>query len=243
MKDFLQRQRPSVPRQRLGTLGVMVILFGMPTSHAAAARFRVQVEYSKAPQCETFAAKSKALIEELYPKINEILFAADHPLETDSITLVCEPMKGKAYTDIQKNRIHVSAAFVTTNPGDYGMVVHELTHIVQHYAKLKSDQVWLQEGIADYIRHRYYDGDIDGLWLKVDPDRDTYRKGYIVTAAFLAWIEKRDHPTMLKDLNRGCAEGHCTADLFVMCCGRDVDVLWSDFVNDLRQARAAKPAN
>jgi len=56
-----------------------------------------------------------------------------------------------AYSDIKKNRIHISAAFVVANPEDFGTVVHELIHIVQHYAKLKREQVWLQEGIADYV--------------------------------------------------------------------------------------------
>jgi len=85
--------------------------------------------------------------------------------------------------------------------------------------------------------------DIDALALAIDPDRDTYRKGYRVTAAFLAWLEKHDHPAVVHDLNRGCAEGHCSVDLFVSCCGKDVDALWSDFTNDLRRARAAKPGN
>src|SRR5215472_744602 len=123
--------------------------------HAVALSLHVAVEYPKAPGCSAFAEKSKAVMEEWYPKINDILFGSAHPLPAESITLVCEPMQVIAYSDIEKNRIHISSAFVAAHPLDYGTVVHELTHIVQHYAKLKREGVWLQEGIADYIRHQY----------------------------------------------------------------------------------------
>lgn len=167
--------------------------------------------------------------------MNEILFGADHRSSATSITLVCEPMKAIAYSDIEKNRIHVSEAYVAANPEDYGMVVHELTHIVQHYAKLKREEVWLQEGIADYIRHKYFERDIANLASRVDPSRDNYRKGYQVTAAFLAWLEEHKSPTVVQDLNRGCAEGHCTTDLFRQTCGTDVDTLWNAFTNSLKR--------
>jgi hypothetical protein len=202
--------------------------------------FRVGVEYPKAPECASFAEKSRSVIEEWYPKINEILFAPEHPLQTGSITLVCEPMKGVAWTDIDKNRIHISSAFAAAHPEDFGTVVHELTHIVQHYAKLKREGVWLQEGIADYIRHQYYERDMDSLAAQelihhtFDPDHDNYRKGYRVAAAFFFWVEKQKKPTIIQDLNRGCADGRCTGDLFVGLCGKDVDTLWAEFVGELK---------
>jgi hypothetical protein len=199
--------------------------------------FHVVVEYAKAPQCQAFAEKSKAVIEEWYPRINETLFGPDHPLPADSVTLVCEPAKFIAYSDIRpKNRIHISAGFVQKNPEEYGMVVHELTHIVQQYAKLKREEVWLQEGIADYVRHEYFEKDIDGLAARVDPDRDGYRMGYTKTAAFLAWLQKHKNPGVIRELNKGCAEGHCSVDLFLSCCGEDVDTLWKEFTEELRRS-------
>jgi hypothetical protein len=36
--------------------------------------FKVEIDFSAATECEPFATKSKALVEEWYPKINEILF-------------------------------------------------------------------------------------------------------------------------------------------------------------------------
>ncbi len=223
-------------RGLLGCACLSLLFPGAQLGRGAVLPFHVAVEYPRAPQCEAFAEKSKTVIEEWYPRINEILFGPDHPLPTDSITLVCEPAKFIAYSDIRpKNRIHISSGFVETHPEDYGTVVHELTHIVQQYAKLRREEVWLQEGIADYVRHQYFEKDIDGLGAKVDPDRDIYRMGYTKAAAFLAWLQKRKNPAVIRELNRGCAEGHCNVELFPRCCGKDVDTLWKEFTDDLRK--------
>ena len=102
------------------------------TSVAAEPAFNVEVDYSAAPECEAFATKSKAIVEEWYPKINEILFNNEHPLPKALVRLKFEPMKGVAHAT--GDGIHISAEWVTKkSPNDYGMVVHELTHIVQDY--------------------------------------------------------------------------------------------------------------
>lgn len=112
---------------------------------------------------------------------------------------------------------------------------HELTHIVQHYEKLKRDDMGLQEGIADYVRHKYFEGDIQSLSAVVDPARDSYRTGYRVTAAFLYWLEMNKNPAVVQEVNRGCAEGHCTVELFQDTCGMDVNALWSDHLGSLKK--------
>jgi hypothetical protein len=195
---------------------------------------RVTIEYAKSPGCQAFAEKSKTMIEEWYSKITDILFGPDHPLPGTSVMLICEPLKSIAYSDIHKNRIHISAEYIKAHPDDYGMVVHELTHIVQHYVKLKAEEVWLQEGIADYIRHKYFERDIANLAATVDPTKDSFRTGYRVTAAFLFWLENNSNPRVVQEINRGCSDGHCTVELFRRACGEDVDVLWSRFLRSLR---------
>src|SRR4051794_20499731 len=86
--------------------------------------FKVTVDTSKAPECAAFAEKSKALVEEWYPKINALLFEKGHPLPASEITLIFEPMNGVA--NARKNVLRISAEWVTKKaPNDYGMVVHE----------------------------------------------------------------------------------------------------------------------
>lgn len=211
---------------------------GEQQEKAAAVNFRVEIDYHKSPECEAFANASKTLIEEWYPKINEILFAPAHALPSDTVTLICEPMKAIAYSDIQKNQIHISATFVAAHPDDFGTVVHELTHIVQHYSKLKREQVWLQEGIADYVRHKYFEKDIDLLAKSVNSSDDSYRTGYRVTAAFLNWLQENKNPTIIRDVNQACAQGDCSENLFVRFCGKGVKGLWSEFINTLAPGAA-----
>jgi hypothetical protein len=214
-------------------------LFLLVSSASAGASFRISVDSSKAPQCEAFTRNAKVLVEEWYPKINEILFSPDHPLPASSIAIICEPLKAIAYTDIEKNIIHLSAAYVTEKaPDDYGMVIHELTHIVQHYNKLKPSEVWLQEGIADYVRHRYFEGDLDRL--TIDPGQSSYRQGYKPAALFLAWLQRKKDPNLVHNLNEACSQGHCGPDLFVRFCGTDVEMLWSQFESELPRNASGK---
>src|SRR5438445_7587186 len=111
---------------------VFALLLCLAGSALAEPAFKVTVDTSKAPECAAFAEKSKALGEEWYPKINAILFEKGHPLPATEITLIFEPMKGVANT--RKNVLRISAEWVTKKaPNDYGMVVHELTHVVQDY--------------------------------------------------------------------------------------------------------------
>jgi len=93
-------------------------------------------------------------------------------------------MKGVASTS--GNRITISAEWVTKKAtNDYGMVIHELTHIVQDYKGRGLG--WLTEGIADYIRHRHFE---PGAWKPfINPDKDSYKQGYKSAAAFLMWLE------------------------------------------------------
>src|SRR3954447_4955642 len=93
---------------------------------------RIKIDYSAAPECEAFAVKAQAIAEEWYPKINTILFGPEHPLPVAVVQLIFEPMKGVA--NASGDKIRISAEWVTKKaPNDYGMVVHELTHIVQAY--------------------------------------------------------------------------------------------------------------
>ncbi len=66
-----------------------------------------------------------------------------------------DPINGAAYTNAQAGEITISAAWVRKHPEDIGMVIHELTHVVQCYPRSKNgaDLFWIGEGVADYIRN------------------------------------------------------------------------------------------
>ena len=192
--------------------------------------FRVTIDYSKAPECEAFATKSKALVEEWYPKINAILFGKDHPLPTADVSLIFEPMKGVAHTS--NGVIHISAEWVTRKaPNDYGMVAHELTHIVQDYKGKGAG--WLTEGIADYIRDRHFEPGV--RHQQIDPDKSSYKQAYGVAAAFLIWLEAHKDKDIVRKLNAASHDGRYTARLFEEYCGSDLDTLWKEFAEGFRK--------
>jgi hypothetical protein len=199
-------------------------------SALAAPAFKVTVDTSKAPECAAFAEKSKALVEEWYPKINEILFDKDHPLPASEITLIFEPMKGVANT--RKNVMHISAEWVTKQaPNDYGMVAHELTHVVQDYRGKGAG--WLTEGIADYIRDRYYEPGV--RHHQIDPDKSSYRQAYGTAATFLIWLEEQKDKDIVRKLNIASHDGKYSSDLFKEYCGADLDSLWKEFAETYRK--------
>lgn len=195
---------------------------------------RITVDYSAAPECEAFATKAKGIAEEWYPKINTILFGAEHPLPLPAVHLIFEPMKGVAFASGDK--IRISAEWVTKKaPNDFGMVVHELTHIVQAYHRGNKVDGWVTEGIADYIRHQHYEKDPEVITKRINPDKSSYTNSYTTTAAFLIWIEVNKSRDFVPKLNLACHEGRYHVMLFKEYAGQDVDELWKEFAEGLRK--------
>lgn len=190
--------------------------------------FEITVDYSEAPSCQPFAEKSKTLCEEWYPKVARILFGERHKLPYKEVKLVFKPMSGVAATT--DNVISISEEWVTKKaPDDYGMVIHELTHVVQNYKG--RGEGWLTEGIADYVRDRHFEP--GKRTHRIDRIKGSYRQGYGVAAAFLIWLEdvKTKDGDLVRELNTACHDGSFSAQKFKKICGAEVDTLWADFLS------------
>ena len=216
---------------RIPLLRFLVLILALAVGSAfAEPAFKVAVDTSKAPECEAFAAKSRTIVEEWYPRINEILFEKGHPLPFAEITLIFEPMKGVAST--KKNVMHISAEWVTKKaPNDYGMIVHELTHVVQDYQG--KGEFWLTEGIADYVRDRHFEPGI--RHHRIDPATSSYRQAYGTAATFLIWLEAHKDKDLVRQLNIASHDGQYAPALFQEYCGADLDTLWREFAETYRQ--------
>jgi hypothetical protein len=145
------------------------------------------------------------------------------------VKLSFEPMRGVAHT--HNNLIHISAAYVTQHPDDLGMVAHELTHVVQDYRG--NGEGWLTEGIADYIRDRYYEPGV--RHHHIDPDKSSYHEGYGTAAAFLVWLEMNKDKDIVRKLNIASRYGDYSPELFRKYCGADLDALWKEFASTHRK--------
>ena len=154
------------------------------------------------------------------------------------------------------NVIHVNSAYVSelhqTDPDDFaGMLIHELTHVDQHYP-IFSGPGWLEEGIADYVRHKYFEKDIEprvhldrnGNPQDFELDRNSgdfaasgYQAGYTVAGTFLYWLEVRKDKDIVSTLNRALRERHYSAAIFQQRCASSLDALWREFVAQSRSPR------
>ncbi len=125
-------------------------------------------------------------------------------------------------------RIHMNPAWFHQQPEDLDVVTHEGMHIVQAYKQW--DPAWLREGIADYARYQFGVNNTAARWSlpNYDPGQ-SYQDAYRVTARFLAWLEKRVKPGIVKALDKSMRDGTYEPETWVKLTGKDVDKLWSDY--------------
>lgn len=210
---------------------------------AVSASAAITVDCTEAPDLKDWGEKAKTICEEWYPKINAAL-PSDGFTPPASVKLVFrKEMKVPAATS--GGVISINAAYVSKHLDDYGMVVHELTHVVQSYPRNKAhgeggkpaDMGWLVEGIADYVRFFQYE---PHTRIRVDPERASYRNGYRVAAAFLDWLNRTHGAETVKKLNAALRAGDCGEGKFKELTGKALDDLWKEFVATLPPS--AKPA-
>jgi hypothetical protein len=190
-------------------------------------KLTVTTSTTEVPDLAPWADDAKRLCEEWYPKIAAML-PSEGFTPPDRVRLVfLKDMKGVAATG--GNRIMIAANWVKEHPDDRGMVIHELTHVVQSYPRNRAG--WLVEGIADWIRFVQFEP--DHPQPRIDPERSSYRQGYRTTFRFLEWARKTYDKDLIVKLNKALRQGHYNDDLFKDSTGKTLDELWKEFVATL----------
>jgi hypothetical protein len=191
---------------------------------------QVQVDASEAPDAEPWGAKAKALVEKWQPIIADLLKSDGFTPPSEVKIVFKNDIKVPAYAS--GNTITIDADWIKKHPDDYGMVVHELTHIVQSYPRSKRNDGWLVEGIADYVRFFKYEPE-----TKIGPigSRASYRNGYRTTAKFLDWIEKTHDKEMVAKLNKALRKSEYKDELFKEATGKSLDDLWAEFLESQKK--------
>src|ERR1700744_2843081 len=101
--------------------------FAMPARAEPREAARVLLDVSYAPDAGDFALKTSPLILEWYPRINDLLYGANHPLAV-RLVLVSFPHAQRFPAVTTGNVIHISADTIRVRQDDYrGMLIHELT--------------------------------------------------------------------------------------------------------------------
>lgn len=161
------------------------------------ATFRYPVEFvvnvSDAPDMKAWAENVARICERAYPMINEEL-KSDGFQPTSVITLTMK----RDYDGVASTSgfdIVGSAKFFREHPDDVGAMIHETVHCVQRW-KATNFPVWLQEGVADYVRFFKFE---PGKLGRIDPNTARYNSSYRTSASFLAFVvAKYDSQAVLK---------------------------------------------
>jgi hypothetical protein len=194
------------------------------------ATVKVTVDTSEVPDLADWGQKAKVLVEKWHPLIAELLRSDGFTPPAEVRLVFKKDMRGVAYTS--RATITVAADWVKKHPGDTGMVVHELTHVVQSYRATPRNAGWLVEGIADYVRFFHYEPETA---VTVNPRRDSYRNGYRTGAAFLAWVEKTHDKEVVRKLNAALRKSEYKDELFKTYTSKTLDELWAEFAASLER--------
>jgi hypothetical protein len=124
------------------------------------------------------------------------------------------------------------------NPDTFGMVAHELVHVVQAYPQ-GATPGWLTEGIADYMRYYVLLPDDPGRYF--DPQGLTEKTGYQPTAGLLDWVERR-RPGAVRRINQTMRQGGDGAATLTEIAGADPDALWRAYMASRPAAANAQAA-
>jgi hypothetical protein len=188
------------------------------------------IDVSDAPDQRPWAEEAVRLMTEWYPMICEMLDTSHYQSPKELKVVVKKGISAPAYTG--GGVMTINADWISQHPDDFGMVIHELTHVVQAY-HFRHTPGWLTEGIADYIRWWRYEP--ESPRTPVNPDKATYHDSYRTTANFLAWVVGRNHRTLVPRLDGALKAGTYSDDLWKEITGETVEELWADYVAYLRK--------
>lgn len=185
---------------------------------------RVTIDTTDFPEGEAWAQQAKLVVEQWFPVTWQMLGTEGQtPPETIRLVFVKQQ---DAPAQAGGGEISVSGPWITAHPDDFGMMVHELTHIVQAY-RGGNTPGWLVEGIADYTRWWRYEPETPRP--RIDPLKNKYTDSYRITAAFLAFLAGRYDKAIVPKLDRALRNKTYTDAAFKDITGKDLDALWAEF--------------
>ncbi len=194
----------------------------------------ITFDSSETPELKDWAEKAGKIAADWYPKIDKLLASPGFsPPKTVEIRFR-KNFRGLAATT--GNVITIQPDWVRKHPDDFGMVVHELTHVVQQYHGRGNKPGWLVEGIADYIRIVKYEPKAPRP--RLNPDRAKYTDAYKTTAMFLEWVENKYDAELVNKLNAALRAGNYKEDMWKDATKKPLDDLWSEFADSLRKTKA-----
>ena len=185
----------------------------------------VTIDVSDAPETRAWAEQAQTLVQDWFPLVWRLL-ATDGVMPPEQIRLVFrKQINAPAYAS--GGSITVNGDWIRQHPDDFGMMIHELTHVVQSYPRGGNKPGWLVEGIADFIR--WWRFEPEGPRPRIDPLKASYRDSYRTTAAFLAWATAKYDKRLVPQLDKTLRTGNYRDEIFQEVTGKSLDALWAEY--------------
>jgi hypothetical protein len=186
---------------------------------------------------DSYGRLAKAKVEEAFPKILKIL---DYQGRSKTTVIIhvssyLHPHDNKlAWTntwwDPYTVKGDICVPSVMADPGDIGMIVHELMHVIQ--VGYKSSPGWLVEGTADYVRYYFFDP--PSRRPRAGKGSDCH-DSYGITAQFLDWAAHRYAPNLLRALDLGFRTGQSPEEIFQTATKRSLTQLNEEWKRELQR--------
>lgn len=190
----------------------------------------VVLDTSDIPELNSWGEKAKGLVEAWFPEITSLLATDSYRKPKQVKPVIKKTLNVPAYAS--GGTITLNGDWITKHPDDLGMVVHELTHVIQHYPDSDTTLGWLVEGIADYVRWWRYEPEYFAVKgrPKIDPAKNKYTDAYRTTAYWLAWVSKQYDQRLVFKLDQAMRRKEDPMTVFPSLTGKDAQTLWDEFV-------------
>lgn len=197
-----------------------------PLAPAMTAVPEVTIDVSDFPAGKAWAEKAQKVVVDWYPIVWRMLGTEDRT-QPKTVKLVFKrTLNVPAYAS--GDTLTINGEWITRTPNDFGMMVHELTHLIQGYGGPGEHPGWLVEGIADYIRWWRYEPETPRT--RIDPAKASYKDAYRTTAGFLAYVSAKYDRGLVARLDSALRKGKYTSAMFQDATGKDLDALWAEFI-------------
>lgn len=206
----------------------------------------IEIDVTDSPESKEWAETGKALLEEWYGKLTQLL-------ATDGVDPMTGRQTGNAFKRPDKIRlvfkkelnvpayasgaeITISGKWIADHPDDLGVVIHEAVHVIQQYPNYDGKQGWLVEGIADYIRWWRYEPELHSgsSRTRINFASAKYTDAYRTTAKFLAWASRKYDMRLVPALDKAMRDSRDPMPVFEAVTGKSAEDLWDEFSKDDR---------
>ena len=181
-----------------------------------------------------WAGKAAQLVHEWFPIMDKML-ETEGVVPANEITIVFYHAQS-GVASASGTTIRINADWVRRRPDDFGMVYHEMIHVIQRYGGGRGEPgripTWAMEGITDFARHAYYEPDV--LMRPVNLERARHTDSYQITGGFFMWIEYVYDNEFVNKLNKHARQLSYSNDLFEKYTGKNIDVLWEEYIEFLK---------